>query len=922
MKQEKTSSLLNELKSHPDKSLFNHLKNVGDLSKKTIKSKKLNLGKFIDSEILEDISYLIGITHDFGKATDYFQRYINEEDEKIKFGLKNKLETHHAFLSSLFTYYVVKDYLSGKGLLEKKYYKYLPIISFLVVKRHHGNIDNNASDETYDCTVDDDDEKFEIIKKQIVSIDFDELHILYKKLCFDYEIKVHDFRDNYNKIVDEINTKQKRLIRKLDDENTLVYYFTTLLLYSVLLDTDKTDAANLKPIERKDIDKDVVDKYKKNKFGGLDETNKKSKINEIRENIYNEVISSVNGLNLANDKILSLNVPTGTGKTLTSLSFALKLRERLKKEKGLTPRIIYSLPFLSIIDQNSDVFNDVLDNPTTDILLKHHHLSDISYKTENEFENVELERDISKSLLLIEGWNSEIIVTTFMQFFHSFITNRNRAIRKFHNISNSIVILDEVQAIPHKYWLLLKEAIKFFAEYFNTYFIFVTATEPLIFDEQKKEIKPLIKNKEEYFELFDRVTLIPNLKPLCINDFKELLKEDILQNPQKDFLIVMNTINSSKEIYNFIKNEYLFIWDDVPGNDSGQLVDYLVKDLKLVWARNAEINKIDNDKTITVTKDENSLEIKLYEKEDKVILKTCSGETHEYISKKENSKLNIYKNELSNNKNTKIYYLSTGIFPKERLKRIKDIKEKTKERKIIVSTQLIEAGVDIDVDVVYRDFAPLDSINQVAGRCNRNFGDKKGRVMVFILTEKEKTKKYYSYTYDSFITAKTDEVFKENEILAINEQKPINEPKFLELNNSYFEKVESGMSNDESNEILKSIKELNFEKISEFKLIEEEPYKVDVFIEVDDKAKEVMQKYKDITNNDKLRGFEKKNEFLKIKKDFYDYVISVDKKKTESLSPLIGDQLSYISNKDLKDWYKPDTGFDPSQDASFNRRVF
>jgi len=835
IEQKKTLSLWNELKSHPDKSLFDHLKNVGDLSKKTIKSKKLNLSDFIDPEILEDISYLIGITHDFGKATESFQEYINEKDEKRKLALKNNSETHHAFLSSLFTYYVVSDYLFRKDLVEKEYYKYLPIISFLVVKRHHEDVDKNVLDDIYDCTADDE-KLLETIKKQVAKIDFDEVNNLYKKLCFDYEINVHDFKNKYDKIINEINTKQKRLIRKLDDENTLVYYFTTLLLYSVLLDADKTDAANLKFVERKDIDEDIVDKYKKNKFC-IDETNKKSKINEIREKIYNEVILSVNKLNLEKDKILSLNVPTGTGKTLTSLSFALKLRERLRKEKEFCPRIIYSLPFLSIIDQNSDVFNNVLGNPTTDILLKHHHLSDITYKTKDEkdeFENIELEKDISKSLLLIEGWNSEIIVTTFMQFFHSFITNRNRAIRKFHNIINSIVILDEVQAIPHKYWLLLKETIKFFAEHFNTYFIFVTATQPLIFNERENEIKSLIKNKEEYFKIFDRVDLILNLIPLDIEKFKEKLKEDILQKPDKDFLIVMNTINSSKEVYNFLKE----------------------------------------------------------------------------------------KEKIGEIQNSKIYYLSTNIVPKERLNRIKDIKEKTKERKIIISTQLIEAGVDIDLDVVYRDFAPLDSINQTAGRCNRNFGDRKGQVNVFILTEKENSKKYYSYIYDSFIVDKTENVLKEKGSPATNELKPINEPNFLELNNSYFEKVKTGMSDDESNKILKSLKQLNFEEISEFKLIEEEPYKVDVFVEVDDKAKDVWQKYNEIRNNNKLNGFEKKNEFLKIKKDFYDYVISVDEEKVKELHFLVEGKLLYISNKDLKLWYKADTGFDPSPDASFNSRCF
>lgn len=397
MEQEITSSLLNELKSHPDKSLFNHLENVGNLSKRILESKKLNLDNFVDFETIRYISYSVGITHDFGKATNFFQEYLNEEDETKKLKLKNKPETHHSFLSAIYTYYIVKRYLSKRNLESKAYYSYLPFISFLVVKRHHGNIDN-AYDEVYDF----DEEKFEVIEKQMNGIDFSKVNTSYKNIYFDgLIIGIKGFKNTWIEIVNEINSKQnKKLIGRLADGNTLFYYFTTLLLYSVLLDADKTDASNLKLFERKDIANDIVDKYKKERFGSLDETNKKSKINEIRENIYEEVISSVIELNLDNDKLFSLNVPTGTGKTLTSLSFALKLKERLRKEKGVRPRIIYSLPFLSIIDQNSDVFADVLNNPSTDILLKHHHLSDIAYKTEDEFENVELEKDISKSLLL------------------------------------------------------------------------------------------------------------------------------------------------------------------------------------------------------------------------------------------------------------------------------------------------------------------------------------------------------------------------------------------------------------------------------------------------------------------------------------------------------------------------------------------
>lgn len=828
------SFLSNDIKSHPDKFLLDHLKNVGDLSKKILGSKKLSLEGFIDFEILKNISYLIGVTHDFGKSTRFFQEYINEEDEHKKEKLiKNKPETHHAFISSMFAYYIIREYLKEIIFLEKDYYKYLPIISFLVVKRHHGNLDN-ADDETYDIN---DDKKIEIIRKQIDSIDFVKLHALYSKLFPpNYKINTIYFKENYKEIAKEINTKQKKLIRKLSEEDTLLYYFMTLLLYSILLDSDKIDASNLGIIGssnlgiigRKIIPNNIVDDYKEKKFSTAEKQGKnKSKINEIREDIYREVISTVNELGLDKDKILSLNAPTGAGKTLTALSFALKFKERLEKEKEFTPRIIYTLPFLSIIDQISDDFNEVLNNPTTDILLKHHHLSDIVYTREDEFEDIKTEKDLYKDLLLIEGWNSEIIVTTFIQFFYSIISNRNKAIRKFHNIVNSIVILDEVQAIPHKYWFLLKESLRFFAEHFNTHFIFVTATQPLIFDERDNKIKSLIKNKNEYFEKFDRVNLILNLNPMHIEKFKEELKNDVFQNKDKDFLIVMNTIESSKEIYSFIKNEMI--------NEVG----------------------------------------------------------------------------------TKIYYISTNIVPKERLNRIKEIKEKTKERKIIISTQLIEAGVDIDVDVVYRDFAPLDSINQVAGRCNRNFGENKGLVKVFILTEKENGLEYYKHIYESFIISNTQKIFEDLKTSGYISSF-ITEQKFLELSNSYFDKVKSGMSDDDSNKILSNVRELKFKELSEFKLIQEEPYKVDVFVEYNEKAIKLRKDYENL--KEIKNGRERRKKWLEMKKELYNYVISLDKKKIDSLPFLIEDQLFYISNENLKFWYKEDVGFNPSPDASFNSR--
>jgi len=597
---------------------------------------------------------------------------------------------------------------------------------------------------------------------------------------------------------------------------SFIIFFITLLLYSLLLDADKIDAADLKEIERINLNENAVDKYLERKFK---KTKKEEhKINTIRNAIYHEVTANLDDLNIDKDRLLSLNVPTGTGKTLTSLSFALKLRKKIESEKGYKSRIIYSLPYLSIIDQNFAVFEDVFKlslkgkHPSSDLLLKHHHLSDVTYTTTDfgreDFENI-FPKDISKDILLIEGWNSEIIVTTFIQLFYSLISNRNKAIRKFHNIINSIIILDEVQAIPHYYWLLLNKMPNFLAEKFNTYFILITATQPLLFNEKTKEVKSLVKNKEKYFKALNRVELILNLEPICLNNFEEILEKDLTDNLHKDFLIVLNTIKSSQEIFNFIK------------------------------------------------------------------------------------KLSL--------KNTKYYYLSADVIPKVRLERIKDSKKGSRERKIIVSTQLIEAGVDLDVDIVYRDFAPLDSINQVAGRCNRNFGQKKGIVKIFVLKQEEEKREFYKFIYDPFIISKTKDTFKE-----LKNDK-IKEKDFLNLSNFYFDKLSQGKADDKSTEILGEVKKLNFEEMSKFKLIEAEYQKVDIFIEVDEEAQKVYKKYQEIKTI--KNPFERKNEFLRIRRDFYDYVISVP---YQYAADLVNDkEIGYIPKEEVEQgcYYDEETGF-------------
>jgi CRISPR-associated endonuclease/helicase Cas3 len=795
-----------KLKSHPDKLLVNHLHRVGDLCRKTVSEKSLNID---DADLLRDAAYIIGITHDMGKATRFFQDYIEEKDEKKKKSLKAKDITHHGLLSAFFTYAVMKEYLGqteGKGRLAE----YLPILSFLAVKRHHGNL-LNAMDEIKDTDAD----KEKILKlaqKQINSMDQNKEEIgellphLLAKENISLKININKII-NYilNEAIKEIRRKEKSFVRGLSEKGDLYPYLISQFIYSALLDADKTDAGlggiNL---NRLDLSPKLVDDFREAK-GFL---SNKNNINSLRNQIYEEAVDRIAGWDL-NEKILSLNVPTGTGKTLTALSLSLKLRARLENELKIKPRIIYALPFLSIIDQNYNVFEEVIFKPNeikdSRLLLKHHHLADVKYKFE------ESEYEVDKSLLLLEGWNAEIIVTTFWQLFNTLFSNRNKQLRKFNKLANSIIILDEVQAVPHHYWLLIHDSLKLLTEKFNSYVVFMTATQPLIFDEAKGEIKEIAQRKEVYFRGLNRIELIPRIeRALTLDEFKALMERDLNEKPNKDFLIVLNTIGSAQEIYKF------------------------VQDLPL--------------------------------------------------------------------KNTKKIFLSTNVIPKVRLARIDKIrksKDSPDERMVIISTQLIEAGVDIDADIVYRDFAPLDSINQVAGRCNRNSSkDEKGTVSIFIL--KDDRKEFYKYIYDPFLISKTLDILKPI-------KGPIKESEFLDLNNKYFKAVKKGMAETDSKESLDCIAGLAFKDLSEkFKLIEDDYPKVDVFVELDDQAKEIWKQYRDLQME--KNHLERTKKYLKIKRDFSEYVISAPEKYAHNLI-FEGSDMGYISNDELPNYYDEETGF-------------
>jgi CRISPR-associated endonuclease/helicase Cas3 len=487
---------------------------------------------------------------------------------------------------------------------------------------------------------------------------------------------------------------------------------------------------------------------------------------------------------------------------LTSFSIALKLREKIGKEFGYLPRIIYCLPFLSVIEQNAAILDEVCRASgypvESTLLLKHHHLADYTYKKDDD------EFSPEEAKILIEGWNSEIVITTFVQFFHTLVSNRNRALLKFHRFSGSIIILDEVQSIPFGYWLLVKNMLQKLCCFGNAYVMLVTATEPLIFE--REEVVSLVK-KEKYFSQMNRVVVKPRLEEdLTLDEFGEKIK---IQDG-KSYLFILNTVQSAKEFY-----------------------DILAKKTK-----------------------------------EEIIL------------------------------------LTTHIIPYERLERIVMLREK--KVRLAISTQLVEAGVDLDFDVVYRDMAPLDAINQAAGRCNRH-GDRAGEVIVVSLTNEGESvrRRYASYIYDPILLGVTRSFLEQKDTIP--------EKKFLDLIQDYYEELQQRKSNDTSKKLLAALYQLKYQKksnddtpgVSDFKLIVEDYPKIDVFIEYNEDAANVWEKYVYIKGISDL--IQRRSEFNKIKADFYKYTVAIPV-NVENIPPEVAG-FRYVNRNSLPDYYNLKTGF-------------
>jgi CRISPR-associated endonuclease/helicase Cas3 len=770
------------LYSHPDKLLIDHLKMVANNCSRLIAERILFVDNPLKRQVLLDLAYLAGSFHDLGKGTIFFQHYLLTQEHEV-IGPKN-----HALISALFVKEVSKEYLNRTSLsnIEKDL---LVHFIFTAVKRHHGRLEN-FEDEIYI------ESKSKELQEQIVAFYEEETEAIITHfnlpLLLDYRF------ESFKKYIlsKEYLTDMPEFYLEFSEDNDfnttpiqekIEYYYFHQLLFSVLLLSDKSDVVLDKEydVEKASIPYNKVEAFREKK--GFNKP--KNRLDEIKNEAFDNTLQNLSRVFSLDKHAYSITLPTGLGKTITSFAVALKIKELVKLPSC---RLIITIPFTSIIDQNFEVYSQIVGTDNSNFLLKHHHLAEPVFKLNDQ------ELTPSRSEFLIETWQSEVVVTTFVQLLNSIFSNDKSLLMKLPNLANSIVILDEVQAVPYEYWQLIKNTFEVLGKTYNCYFILMSATQPLMFLPEQ-EIIEIVPSYKKYFNYFNRTRLINKTNnQISFAAFIEEVSHYLSENEKKDVLIILNTKKHSKQCFEQLR---------------------------------------------------------------------C----------------------LINSGTECIYYLSTMITPYERKKIISLIKEKYSGRKIIVSTQLIEAGVDISVDTVFRAMSPIDSIIQSAGRANR-YNEKSHQSEVY-LYEIEELRKATSFVYGADLIQKSKNVLKNIDT--------IDEKDYLILIQNYFKEVRK-QSDVHVSQYLKAMSTFSFKDVGMFSLIEEQKAE-SVFVQLNQEAKNIWEQYVNIWERPTLEIYEKKIEFSRLKSSFYDYVINVpipqDQKNIKFDSePIFGFYLSRLES--------------------------
>lgn len=538
--------------------LVNHCKNTATLAKNF--ADKFNGGEF---------AYILGLMHDIGKFSDEFQQKLRGKNLRVDHSTAGAKEVYNIYGNAF-----------GK------------LLAYCIAGHHAGLPDyGNGVKERF----------------------------LYARLS---NKKINDYSAYKTEItLPPMPSKPSLELTESKSNPGFTIAFFIRMLYSCLTDADFLDTENfLTDLTDKRGQYPTIHKLDNllDQFLSTFGKNKKTRINQKRSEIQKRCLD----FSSCKPGMFTLTVPTGGGKTYSSLAFAMKHAKIHHLD-----RIIYVIPYTSIIEQNAGKFKDVLGE---DIVLEHHSNIQIFHSTDDNKE--EVSGRVLKKRLAIENWDIPLIVTTNVQFYESLFSNRSSRCRKLHNIVKSVIILDEAQMLPVEYLKPCLYALSELVINYGSTVVLCTATQPALKDylPDKVETQEIMDDPEELYHFFRRVKIKKR-----VNMSDECLVEE-LRN-LKQALCIVNTKKHAAKLYERL------------------------------------------------------------------------------------------------NKESGVFHLSTFMCPahrKERLDIIKSLLEK-QQRCLVISTQLIEAGVDIDFPIVYRSMAGIDSIIQAAGRCNREGNLEYGVVHVF-----------------------------------------------------------------------------------------------------------------------------------------------------------------------------------------------
>lgn len=554
------------VEKHGWQKLEDHLTNVSELA-----------GHFCGEFDSQQWGEVAGILHDLGKYSQKFQEYLVKENKFAR-------GPDHSSAGAQFA-------MNNKIAFAK-------IIAYVVSGHHSGLLDGNSS---HTCLED-------RLKKDI------------PQYCVPDFIK--DFCNGLKLPPMEWFKNRERLPFQL--------FAFVHMLFSSLVDADYLDTeAYMDPERAKARNENAITlengfAVMENHLQNLRQKADEKPINKIRNTILQMCLDKAE----CKPGLFSLTVPTGGGKTISSLAFAMKHAKKFNKK-----RVIYSIPFTSIIEQNAGVFRDIFGG---DFVLEHH--CNVNVKQQSEVE-VDGDDIYDKSRLATENWDAPLIVTTNVQLLESLFSNKTSKCRKLHNIANSVIILDEAQSIPFG---LLRPTLEMLRELTVSYgcsIVFCTATQPSISNDNlgaqtilEEEICEITNNTQQLFD---------DLKRVEIENIDKVNDEELVQKLESynQVLCIVNTKKHAQKIFQ-------------------------------------ELSSI------------------------------AEG----------------------------VFHLSASMIPMHRTEVLNDIKECLELNKScrVISTQVIEAGVDIDFPIVFRAIAGIDSIAQAAGRCNREGFLGTGKVFVFI----------------------------------------------------------------------------------------------------------------------------------------------------------------------------------------------